>query len=697
MGGFLQVLAEMLKRRLILLFVLAMFVALILAVRLYQLQVVQARMWKDRARSFSYRHLVIPSIRGAIVDRKGRYLAVEQPCNNLAIDYQAMNCDYLWITRQAIDELRADHLTRSQIIARLPATRKQIAARLLRLPAAIAHHCHLPLAKVLETFDTIRKRMAFLRQDIWTLRYGHDSNVRADVSPADRQQDVDLALTQGLNLLEAHEAHTVVPDIPDQVAFYFQKHSRRYPGLVVVPSQHRVYPFGSVAAQVIGAMRQVTPAALRKNPFVLPRLVPGSLRDTRGQLKGYLPGDNMGAFGVEYAAENLLRPTRGVELVRLDGKQVPQDYRAPIPGQTVRLTLDIQLQQQLQRLMLNPQSHLLYFHGIMHRAAVVVMSVRTNRVLVMLSLPTYNLNKYHQDFSQFLADTQLPLMNRAISSAYPPGSIVKPLEAAYALTVGVIQPNTVMNCGACLLPGHPNIFRNWTYPAAPGPLNMVQALEQSCDTYFYRVGMKLGLKRLVEGYRAFGLGSATGIGLHEETSGYLPPVQPDRSQFRITDWAIMMGIGQGPMAVTPLQMANAYTAMLRGGVWMQPQIIEQLHRPPPRLLHLNVPALSSVHQGMYLVVHGPNGTAPLLRMGLPVAGKTGTAQTAERIDINGKITIKKGDDAWFVGYVPANKPKYVLVAIVEMGGDGGRRAGPIVKTCIQLMQQRGYLPQAATP
>ena len=697
MVGFLQVLAAMLKRRLILLFTLALAVALILAVRLYQLQVVQARMWKDRARSFSYRHLVIPSIRGAIVDRQGRFLALEQPCNNLAIDYQAMNRDYVWITRQAIDELKDDHLTRAQIIARLPATRKQIAARLRRLPIAIARHCHLPLAKVLETLDIIRKRMAFLRQDIWTLRYGHDKNVRADVSPADRQQDVDLALTQGLNLLEAHEAHTVVPDISDKVAFYFQKHSRRYPGLVVVPSQHRVYPFNSVAAQVIGTTRQVTAAALRKKPFVLPRLVPGSLRDTRGKLKGYLPGDNMGAFGVEYAAENLLRPTRGVELIRLDGKQVPQDYRAPIPGRTVRLTLDIKLQQQLQISMLNPQTHLLYFHGEMHRAAVVVLSVRTNRVLVMLSLPTYNLNRYHHDFSRLIADTQLPLMNRAISSAYPPGSIVKPLEAAYALTVGVIEPNTVLNCGAYLLPGHPNIFRNWTYPVAPGPLNLVAALEQSCDTYFYQVGMKLGLKRLVEGYRAFGLGSATGIGLHEETSGYLPPAQPHRSQFRITDWAIMMGIGQGPMAVTPLQMANAYTAMLRGGVWMQPQIIEQLHRPPPRLFHLNRPDLSAVRRGMYLVVHGPNGTAPVLRMGLPVAGKTGTAQTAERIDIDGKVTIKKGDDAWFVGCVPANQPKYVLAAIVEMGGDGGRRAGPIVKNCIQLMQQRGYLPQAATP
>ncbi len=692
-----QVLAEMLKRRLILLFVLTLVVALILVVRLYQLQVVQARMWKDLARSFSYRHLVIPSIRGAIVDRKGRYLAVEQPCNNLAVDYQAMNRDYLWITRQAIDELRADHLKRAEIIARLPATRKKIAAQLLHLPVAIARHCHLPLAKVLETFDTIRERMAFLRQDIWTLRYGHDKNVRADVSPADRQQDVDLALTQGLNLLEAHEAHTVVPDIPDQVAFYFQKHARRYPGLVVVPSQHRVYPFNSVAAQVIGAMRQVTASALRKNPFVLPRLVPGSLRDTRGKLKGYLPGDQMGAFGVEYSAENLLRATRGVELVRLNGQQVPQDYRPPLPGQTVRLTLDIKLQQHLQKLMLNPQSHLLYFHGVMHRAAVVVLSVRTNRVLVMLSLPTYNLNRYHQEFSKLIADAQLPLINRAISSAYPPGSIVKPLEASYASTVGVIKPDTIMNCGAYLLPGHPNIFRNWTYPMAPGPLNMVQALEQSCDTYFYRVGMKLGLQRLVAGYRTFGLGSATGLGLHEETAGYLPPEQPDRSQFRITDWAIMMGIGQGPMAVTPLQMANAYTDMLRGGVWMQPQIIEQLHRPPPRIFHLNMPDLSFVRQGMYLVVHGPNGTAPVLRMGLPVAGKTGTAQTAERIDINGKVSIKKGDDAWFVGYAPADNPKYVLAAIVEMGGDGGRRAGPIVKTCIQLMQQRGYLPQAATP
>ena len=673
--------------------VLAAMAMAVIGTRLAALEIFQHQHWRDEARSFTYRHYMIPTRRGEIVDRDGRILAVETPCYNLAIEYQAMNHDALWITAVAIRRLEQRKLSRAQILIRLPAEKRKINADLDRMPESIADHCGVPLGLVLHSFDIIRSRMQLLREDVWTVRYSH--LVHTGTSPDDLDEQMGLA--NSIDLSEAHEAHTVIPDIGFAAAAYFKKHTRRYPGLVVEAGTHRIYPYNDVGAHLIGYMRQVTAAVVEKHAFVLPRLIAGSLRDTRGHLKGYLPGDTMGATGVEQAAEKLLRGTRGVRLVNLEGHQVKADYRKPIPGQNIRLTLDINLQRALREKLGDPTTHLLYFNGQMHNAAVVVLSVNNNRVLLMLSEPGYNINTIHKDFSMLLTDPRLPLMDRAMSSAFPPGSIVKPLEASFAMTEGVITPQTIMNCGPELFPNHPNVFRDDSYPYGRGPTDVVSGLEESCDVCFYNVGMRLGLTRLVAGYRSYGLGSPTGIGLAEETGGYLPPTNNSISKIKRLDDAIMMGIGQGPMAVTPLQMANGYTALLRGGLWRQPQLIEQFHRPHPRKININTSYLRYIYKGMYLVVHGPLGTANMVNFTLPVEGKTGTAQTAELVRKNGKTTVVKGDDGWFIGCVPADHPKYVIAAVVEMGGYGGQVAGPIVKACIQLMQQRGYLPEAANP
>lgn len=673
--------------------VLAAIALGLIGTRLVALQIFQHAHWRDEARSFTYRHYMIPTRRGAILDRDGRLLAVETPCYNLAIQYQAMNHDALWITTVAIRQLENHKLSRSEILARLSAEKKRINTELDRMPESIADHCGVPLGQVLHRFDIIRRRMQLLREDVWTIRYSHLLHGNASPDNFDEQ----LGLANSIDLAEAHEAHTVVPNIGFAAAAYFKKHADQYPGLIVQAGTHRVYPYGDVGAHLIGYLRQVTPTAVATRPFELPHLVPGSLRDTRGHLKGYLPGDSMGATGVEQAAESLLRGTRGVRLVNLDGHAVAADYRAPIPGQNVRLTLDIHLQRMLRQKLVDPATHLLDFNGQMHNAAVVVLSVKHNRVLLMLSIPGYNLNTIHKDYPLLLKDPRLPLMDRAMSSAFPPGSTVKPLEASFAMTEGVITPQSIINCGPYLFPGHPNVFRDDSYPYGRGLTDVVAGLEESCDVFFYNVGMRLGLRRLVAGYRSYGLGSPTGIGLADETAGYLPPVDGAMSKIKRLDDAIMMGIGQGPMAVTPLQMANGYTALLRHGLWMRPQLMEQAHRPPPRRIPLNLDDLPFIFKGMYLVVHGPLGTANMVPFPLPVEGKTGTAQTAELVRQNGKLTVVKGDDGWFIGCVPADHPKYVIAAVVEMGGYGGQVAGPIVNTCIQLMQKSGYLPEAVHP
>ena len=151
------------------------------------------------------------------------------------------------------------------------------------------------------------------------------------------------------------------------------------------------------------------------------------------------------------------------------------------------------------------------------------------------------------------------------------------------------------------------------------------------------------------------------------------------------------------MDVTPLQMANAYAAMMRGGIWMPPHLIQGLAQKPPHRVPMDPSAMSAIEQGMYLVVHGPNGTAPVLKMNLAVAGKTGTAQMSKVMMLNGKRTVVKGDDAWFAGYAPANQPRYAFAAVVDMGGDGGNHAGPVVRQCLLDMEQDGYLPDLDKP
>ncbi len=665
----------------------------IIAARLTVLQALESSKWQDKSRSFTYRHYLIPTMRGPIVDRFGRYLAVDEPCYNLAINYQAMNRDRQWITYTALRRLEKKYKSRAAIFSHLHAERKKILAQLARMPRLIALHCRRPLSTVLKAFDTIRARMQILRQDVWTIRYGR-KHPHIGGSPADL--DMQLAQANSLDLAEAHEAHTVLANISAQTAFYFEKHAPDYPGLSIIASTHRVYPFKSVSAQIIGSLQPVTAVAEKGDPLRLPHFVPGSLRDSRGNLSGYLPGDLMGGSGIEAACEKQLRGVRGVRVVGLDGRALHMDHRIPVPGRRITLTIDAGLEQQLLRQIFDPAHPMLLIKGQIHPFAIVAISIPTNRVLVMLSLPAYNLNGFHRHYSKILATPDHPLIDRADAGVFPPGSIAKPLLASYALTHHVITPQTIIDCRGYLFPGHPNIFRCWSYPYGHGPIDVVHALEASCDVYFYTVGMRLGLAQIVHIDRDFGLGSATGIGLPDESAGMLPNPRPGPESQTERINSIFMGIGQGPMAVTPLQMANAYTTLLRGGVWMPPVLIRGVPHALPRRFYLSPHALTVVRQGMYLVTHGGRGTAPIMRGGnLDASGKTGTAQTREQKLVHGKMTIIKGDDGWFVGFAPSNDPRYVVVGMVELGGEGGATAAPIVRQCMLDMQARGYLPKVA--
>ena len=307
----------------------------------------------------------------------------------------------------------------------------------------------------------------------------------------------------------------------------------------------------------------------------------------------------------------------------------------------------------------------------------------------MLSLPTYDLNHLEENRVALLKNTdQIPLLNRAVS-AYPPGSAIKPVMAAAGLTEGVITPTDTITCNGYLFPNRPTIFRCME---VHGPMQLVDALKHSCNVYFYTVGMRLGLKRELDWFDIFGIGRATGVELNESDG-----VIPDRKDLQDAEASktesIFLGIGQGRVSATPLQMASAYATLLRGGEFVRPHLLAGATIEGSRRTSLSAGVLANVREGMEKVTQS-GGTAGKVFAGmrLPVGGKTGSATTGRMITVNGE-RIAGDTDAWFVGYAPADHPQYVIAAVKEFGGHGGDRAAPIVKQVLLLMEKQGYLPK----
>ena len=225
-------------------------------------------------------------------------------------------------------------------------------------------------------------------------------------------------------------------------------------------------------------------------------------------------------------------------------------------------------------------------------------------------------------------------------------------------------------------------------------MNMEQAIEESCNVYFYTMGKRLGLEKLTGWYQEFGLGSPTGIGI-DESAGSLPNMLRYTDADMAARESIQMGIGQGSLTATPMQMACAYATVLRGGVKIAPRLLmDDKSARVPQQVSIPASSLFPVRHGMDLVVAGAKGTAHKdLKLKLPIGGKTGTAQTTRtEVQPDGTQAAVDGVDAWFVGYAPADKPKFVIAALKEFGGHGGTSAVPLVKEAVLGLEREGYLP-----
>lgn len=451
-----------------------------------------------------------------------------------------------------------------------------------------------------------------------------------------------------------------------QVARFGVK-SLEHPEFEVETGHLRLYRHGVHGAHVLGYLGEVTAAELRKAGG------------------GYQAGEAIGKRGIEQFYDRELRGRQGERVVVVDsrGRLLSEAVgERAVPGRNLTLTIDLELQQEAER-------YLAAQGGV---GAVVALDPRDGEILVMASAPSFNPNAFArrldaEQWRALLADPNHPLQNRALQNTYSPGSVFKIVMATAGLTEGVISTSDSVFCG-----GAAN-FYNRSFRChkrgGHGRVAVHQALRESCDIFFYTLGQKLGIERIARYARLFGFGTATGVDLAGEKAGLVP--DPEWSQrVRKSPWypgeTISVAIGQGPVLVTPLQMAVLMATAANGGRRVTPHLVRGESVAPPARLPIELGALAVVKRGLWAVVN-ESGTGSIARVdGLDVAGKTGTVQVIAQKTWTDSHTLpfEQRDHAWFASFAPADQPRLVVVVFIEHGGKGSAAAAPLAKKLYEI-------------
>jgi len=609
----------------------------------------------------------LPALRGRILDRNGYILAYDEPCYSLYLDYRLMDSDEKW-GRGRVREIARE----------LSITTKEAKAEFGR--------------RVSNTWNLARHAAELARsRDMNLPRLSADE---AAAARADLQGAVSRILWQmkkqekivGMTVRGQQEAHRIISGLDEAAAVSLGLAIENTVGASIRPDNRRRYPYRSTACHIVGFTTQVWKEDLDRHN------ISSDEGDwyARNEVN-YRDGDTIGRAGVEMMCEKILRGTRGFRVK--EDRKISKD-RPASQGQDVHLTIDIRLQKEIEALM----------NG--RNGCIVLLEVPTRQVLAMVSVPTYDINRYKQDFRSLIGDkVNLPLLHRAVKKLYPPGSTMKPLAALAGLGTGAIKPGTEYTCrGYLRTPGR---FRCWNRRGGHGAIDMVDALKRSCNVYFYEVGEDLGVDLLGDWLTDFGITNRPGTGLPEECSGNVPR-SGDLASGEARGEARFMAIGQGQMSATPLHVANAIATIAAGGEFRSP-IIALEGSPVAVRRQLPVPAehARSVRLGMRKVVSESGGTAnKYFRVNKPrtaVCAKTGTATGAKHIpDLNGNGRVDpdeansehvlRGDMAWCVGFAPYENPQYAFAVVVEFvtSGGGGANAGPIAREIIHLLEKPKY-------
>ena len=472
------------------------------------------------------------------------------------------------------------------------------------------------------------------------------------------------------------------------VAFLLE-HEQTFPGVEVRQNYLRAYPLGELGAPILGYLGQIDPQQLKQPRF-----------------KGYLPSDEVGQSGVEATYDRWLQGIDGAAKVEVDAMGKPTTVLSggslPQPGDNLVLTIDARVQKAAEQAIKFGLSsaHANHFSQA-NAGAAIVMDAHSGALLALASYPTYKPSwfvggisaRHYAALNRRQADN--PLLDRAIAGEYPTGSTFKVVDTIAGLQTGVLSPSTTLDAPGTYV-NHGLLWHDWN-PNGHGVIDLSQALVQSADTYFYQVGYDFYLRKgteLEDWATRLGYGHTTGIDVPGEVAGVVPTPAWRRATYtRKTDpnwrvdslWkpgnSINLAIGQGDLLATPLQVAVNYAAIANGGSLVTPHlglrvdapqggVVQNLRFPAPRSLGIAPGNLAFLRNALRAAASTPAGTSYGVFGSYPVAvaGKTGTAQVAG-----------KGAYSWYASFAPVNDPKYVVVVMIEQGGEGAAAAAPAAR------------------
>jgi penicillin-binding protein 2 len=451
-----------------------------------------------------------------------------------------------------------------------------------------------------------------------------------------------------------------------------ETHQLELPGVSLEVTPRRHYLYGSLAAHLLGYVGEVNRQDLAKLP-------------------DYHVGDEIGRFGLERGLENSLRGAAGGRQIEVDavGRRLRVLGEVPEqPGRNVILTIDFDVQQAAEQALGS------------RTGAVVALDPNNGEIIAMASHPSFDPNSFSGGINlatwrSLSASPDHPLEDRAIQGVYPPGSTFKLVDSIAALQEKAITPTTVFNCPGGLWYGNRE-YRCWR-KEGHGDVALHRAIVQSCDVYFYEVGLRLGVDRLAYWADQLGLGRHSGVPLGEEKVGLIPSSAWKRKRFG-ERWypaeTLSVAIGQGYVGVTPLQMAQLAAEIANGGIRYQPHFVRQIIGADGRVLENVKPVvearlkvdpnvLAMIRDAMADVVNGAGGTAHRAQLEhITVCGKTGTAQVVKEAQGDRvkeeNLPERYRDHGWFVAFAPKEQPQIAVACVIEHGGHGGSSAAPVV-------------------
>lgn len=681
--------------------------------QLYNMQIIQGSKYIEQAKGNREKLITTKASRGVIYDRTGLRLVVNNPSYSIAVtpsDLPDVNCATGNLEGASVFQILSDTLKTGDVIALrpvdLPPDKMVEVANRLSVPLQVNKNILLGPIQEVMTSTPKSTRLFLIRKDV---PVAAGNQLRAEIA---NLPGIKIYNEMEFNFI-THFDNCLKPivvkqNIPYDVAVNLETHRADLQGVTVQPEPVRVYTQGPYFAHLLGYVGPISQEDYEQNSDV------------------YEPDDRVGQTGLEASLEPELRGTKGAAQVVVNSEQhIVSEIasQSPITGNNVTLTLDAALQISVTQALQKGLELAKVPAGV-----AIVMRVDNGQILSMVSLPSYDNNLFsagisQSNFDKLNTDPTLPMFNRAVGGAYPPGSTFKMITASAALQEGVVTPDTTFNC-----PGYIEVpytykesqrtrFRDWR-EQGHGVINVVQALTVSSDVFFYIAsgphqedrrthnddgtdtitytryytpGAKkpiefngLGIDRLHFYSQSFGLGKRTGIELPGEVAGIAPDPAWKVARTPDNPWSLgdtlFTAIGQGDNLVTPLQLVNVTSAVANGGTLLQPQMVLNVADSSGKIVHdyqtktlgqvpVSSENLAIVREGMRQVVADPvKGTAAsrITLKSIAVAGKTGTAEYGEPIGKKNGKDVRRSH-AWFTAFAPYDKPEIAVVVLLEGG------------------------------